>query len=111
MDELSTQLIGESRASLPAEPGKPLRYDTGYQRNGTANIFIAFEPLPGQRYTQVTDQRTRVDWAAFIQTLVDQHYTQAEQICLVLDIISTPTAKCPSTKPLNPLRPNAWPIN
>jgi hypothetical protein len=43
--EMSTQLIGEVRAPLPAEPGKPLRYDTEYKRNGTANIFIAFEPL------------------------------------------------------------------
>lgn len=44
LDEMSTQLIGETRAPLPAEPGKPLRYDTEYKRNGTANIFIAFEP-------------------------------------------------------------------
>jgi hypothetical protein len=28
MDAMSTQLIGEVRAPLPAEPGKPLRYDT-----------------------------------------------------------------------------------
>ena len=45
IDEMSTQLIGEVRAPLPAEPGKPLRYDTEYTRNGTANIFLAFEPL------------------------------------------------------------------
>jgi hypothetical protein len=28
MDEQSTQLIGEVRVPLPAEPGEPLRYDT-----------------------------------------------------------------------------------
>jgi hypothetical protein len=44
IDEMSTQLIGEVRAPLPAAPGKPLRYDTAYQRNGTANMFMAFEP-------------------------------------------------------------------
>ena len=44
IDEMSTQLRGEVRAPLPAEPGKPLRYDTEYTRNGTANIFMAFEP-------------------------------------------------------------------
>ena len=43
-DAMSTQLMGEVRAPLPAAPGKPLRYDTEYQRNGTANIFRAFEP-------------------------------------------------------------------
>ena len=44
MDAMSTQLIGEIRAPLPALPGTSLRYDTEYKRNGTANIFIAFEP-------------------------------------------------------------------
>ena len=43
-DEMSPQLIGEVRAPLAAEPGKPLRYDTEYKRNGTAKIFMAFEP-------------------------------------------------------------------
>jgi hypothetical protein len=55
MDEMSTQLIEEVRAPLPATPGKPLRYDTEYKRNGTANIFMAFEPLAGKRYTTVTE--------------------------------------------------------
>src|SRR5207245_5811607 len=91
IDEMSTQLIGEVRAPLPAEPGKPLIYDTEYKRNGTANIFIAFEPLVGQRYTKVTEQRTKVDWAHFIQNLVDQHYPHVEKICLVMDNLNTHT--------------------
>ena len=89
MDEMSPQLIGEVRASLLAKPGKPLRYDTEYKRNGTANIFMAFEPLNGQRYTKVTDQRTKVDWAYCIRELVDQHYPHTEKICLVLDNLNT----------------------
>ena len=52
---------------------------------------MAFEPLTGQRYTQVTDQRTKVDWAYFVRTLVDQHYPHAEKICLVLDNLHTHT--------------------
>ena len=80
IDEMSTQLIGEVRAPLPAQPGKPLRYDTEYKRNGTANIFMAFEPLAGQRMTKVTEQRTKIDWAHFIQELVDQHYPHVEKI-------------------------------
>ena len=91
LDEMSTQLIGEARAPLPAEPGKPLRYDTEYKRNGTTNIFIAFEPLTGQRMTKVTDQRTKIDWAHFIQELVDQHYPHVEKICLVMDNLNTHT--------------------
>jgi ribosome-binding protein aMBF1 (putative translation factor) len=89
MDEMSTQLIGEVRVPLAAEPGKPLRYDTAYQRNGTANICMACEPLAGQRYTKVTEQRTKVDWAHFSQELVDQHYPHVEKIRLVMDNLNT----------------------
>ena len=89
MDEKSTQLIGEVRAPLPPEPGEPLRYDTEYIRNGTANIFMAFEPLAGQRHTAVTEQRTKSDWAHFVKELVDDIYPHAIQICLVLDNLNT----------------------
>jgi len=89
--EMSTQLIGEVRVPLPAEPGQPLRYDTEYKRNGTANIFMAFEPLPGQRQTKVTEQRTKVDWAHFIKELVDQHSPHVEKIRLVMDNLNTHT--------------------
>jgi hypothetical protein len=88
---MSAQLIGEVRASLSAEPGKPLRYDTEYKRNGTANIFMAFELLTGQRYTKVTEQRTKVDWAYFIKELVDQHYPHVEKMRLVMDHLNTHT--------------------
>jgi hypothetical protein len=81
--------MGEVRAPLPAEPGKPRRYDTEYKRNRTANIFIAFEPLVGQRYTKVPAQRTQVDWAHFIQDLVDHHDPHVEKICLVMDTLNT----------------------
>src|ERR1700675_3166566 len=50
---------------------------------------MAFEPLAGQRYTKVTTQRTKVDWAHFIQELVDQHYPHAEKIRLVMDNLNT----------------------
>jgi hypothetical protein len=62
-----------------------------YKRNGTANIFRAFEPLTGQRYTKVTTQRTKVDWAYFIQELVDQHSPHVEKIRLTMDNLNTHT--------------------
>ena len=91
MDAMSTQLIGEIRAPLPSEPGKPLRYDTEYKRNGTANIFMAFEPLNGQRYTKVTAQRTQVDWADCIRERVEQHYPHVEKMRLVMDNLTPHT--------------------
>ena len=52
MDEASKQLVGEIRVPLPTRPGEPARYDCGYVRNGTANVFVAFEPLGGWRHAE-----------------------------------------------------------
>ena len=67
LDECSKQLIGEVRTPLPPHParddrpGRAERYDCEYVRNGTANLFMAFEPLGGWRAVAVTDQRRRQD--------------------------------------------------
>ena len=77
MDETSKQLLEEVRPKIAACPGHVECYDSEYKRNGTANIFIAFEPLAGVRFTKVTEQRTNIDWAEFARELVDKHYPDA----------------------------------
>src|SRR5688572_19859798 len=47
MDEISTQLLSDTREALPARCSEPKRQDHEYERNGTANIFIGFEPFAG----------------------------------------------------------------
>lgn len=89
MDESSKQLIDEVRSPIPTEPGKIAKYDTEYVRKGTANIFMAYEPLAGKRVTKVTDRRTKIDWANFIKELVDVHYKDAETIVLTMDNLNT----------------------
>jgi hypothetical protein len=89
MDETSKQLTKETRTPILARPGNPERYDTEYERNGTSNIFIHFEPLIGKRKIKVTDRRTKKDWALFIRELVDEDYPDAEKIVLVMDNLNT----------------------
>lgn len=114
MDESSKQLIKEVREPLPmmpkevidpveeqqvvqsepadenqSKPGQVEKYDTEYERNGTTSIFMAFEPLQGLRFTSVTKQRRKKEWAEFIKDLVDNHYANAEKIILVMDNLNT----------------------
>jgi len=89
MDELSKQLVGETRAPIPVAPGQPERCDYEYVRNGVGNLFIFFEPLAGRRELKVTERRTMVDWAEATRELVDEHYPEAEQIVLVMDNLNT----------------------
>jgi len=89
MDELSKQLIRETRTPIPATPGQPERYDYEYVRHGVANLFLFFEPLAGWRAAKVTERRTMVDWAEAVRELVDVHYPEAEVLVLVLDNLNT----------------------
>jgi hypothetical protein len=92
VDEVSKQLVGEIRSPVPAAPGRPARYDSEYVRNGTANLFMAFEPLAGWRRVEATDGRRRTDWAWFVKDLVDGRYKDAERVVLVMDNLNTHTA-------------------
>ena len=87
-DEQSKQLIREIRQPVPAAPGRPERIDYEYERNGTANLFMVFEPLAGRRRVKVTDRRTAIDFAEVIRETVDSHPT-AEMIVLVMDNLNT----------------------
>jgi transposase len=89
LDEVSKQLIGETRSPRPMRPGRPARYDYEYERRGTANLFLWCEPLRGRRHVTVTERRTKVDWAHVIKDLVDVHYPEAERLVLVMDNLNT----------------------
>jgi hypothetical protein len=89
MDEASKQLVTETRRRHPARPGQPTRYDAEYERAGVRNLFLAVAPLVGWRTVQVTEQRTRADWAAFMRELADRVFPTAERIVVVQDNLNT----------------------
>jgi hypothetical protein len=89
LDETSRQLLADTRAPLPCAPGQPARPDHEYERGGTANLFLAFEPLAGVRHTQATERRTKVDWAHYMKGLLDGPYAQVEKVVLVQDNLNT----------------------
>ena len=88
-DETSKQLLAETRMPLPMQPGEPLRYDTEYERRGTANLFMFFEPLANWRHVEVTDRRTMIDFASCMKALVDDFYPEVDVIHVVLDNLNT----------------------
>jgi hypothetical protein len=91
MDETSKQLLRETRQSLPMQPRQPKRRDYEYERGGVVNLFMFLEPLQGRRWVDVTEHRTKMDWAHQIKELVDVGYPEAEQIVLVMDNLNTHT--------------------
>ena len=88
MDESPKQLIAEARIPISPKPGQLARYDYEYSRKGVCNIFIATEPLAGKRMVSVTSQRTKRDWAKFLEE-IERKYRYAEKISLVMDNLNT----------------------
>ena len=89
LDETSKQLIAETRAAIPAKPGRKARHDYEYERNGVANLFMLFAPLEGWRHVKVTDRHAAVDYAQVLKDLSDVHFPDAAKIVLVQDNLST----------------------
>jgi len=90
-DEVPRQLIGETRKPVPPGRGKIARYDTEYKRNGTCEIFMFSAPLKGWRRAEVTERRTRVDWARQIKKLITVDFPHIKRIVLVMDNLNTHT--------------------
>lgn len=94
LDEKSKELHSTPRGTLPMERGQEAREDYEYARHGTANLFLAVEPLVGRRSVRVTGRRTARDFAEELRRLVDEEYPAAEQIVLVTDNLNTHTPAC-----------------
>ena len=87
-DESPKQLIGEVGKPLPAEPGKPARQDTEYQRNGVRDLMMICEPKQGRRDVLIMERRTKIEFAHCMRHIVAT-YPDAEVIRVVLDNLNT----------------------
>lgn len=90
-DARPCHLMDEVLAPLPMKPGKSKRQDDAYVRQGTCCVLLAFEPLRSWRFLQVRMRRTAIDYASFMQELIETHYRGVDRIRLVQDNLNTHT--------------------
>lgn len=88
-DELPYQLLGDCIEPLFPEPGRCYREDYTYERQGTCNFFMIFQPLAGWRHVKITDRRTALDYAYCLKDIVQVHFPTATCIRLVQDNLNT----------------------
>ena len=91
MDETSVQCIKEVRPPIVATPGQSERYDVEYERNGVAHLLLFYAPLDNWRRIKVADNHAACEWAEGVRRLVQEDYTQAQCITLVMDNLNTHT--------------------
>jgi hypothetical protein len=89
MDEKPYQLLDHARDPVPATPGNDLKIDSEYVRRGACSIFVWVEPLAGHRRVTAREHRTRLDWAAEVDQLLNHDYPDVEKVVLVMDNLNT----------------------
>ena len=89
IDEKPKQLIEDSRTPILMRPGKIEKQDYEYIRRGKANIFMGVEPKGGKRFTEVTWQRTKKDFALYMKYLVDEKYPYVKILRVIVDNLNT----------------------
>ncbi|ODT97789.1 MAG: hypothetical protein ABS79_06960 [Planctomycetes bacterium SCN 63-9] len=77
-----------ARPPLPVRPASPAKEDYEYVRHGMANLFMAFEPLTGKRRVEVTERKTKADFARLLKRIAEEWYADAERGTLVVDNLS-----------------------
>ena len=89
MDEQPCQLLSDVMTPLPAGPDSVKKVDYEYKREGTCVVFVAYDIDRGRRYTEVREQRTKKDYAEFIDGVITHNYADAKKVKLVQDNLNT----------------------
>ena len=87
-DERPCFLIGEVVAPLSMAPGRAAREHYAYQKKGSCCLLAAIEPKTGARLAQLHPQRTKREYALFLQALAAR-YPAVTKIRLVQDNLNT----------------------
>ena len=73
----------------PTVPGHPVLMDDEYVHKDVANIFMKVVPLGGKRTVKITERRTKIEWAYFIQEMLEERDSKAKKVILVMDNLNT----------------------
>ena len=87
-DERPCFLIGDVLEPLNASPGKVAKEHYSYSKHGSCALLCAIEPLTGVRVAQVYAQRTKREYALFLQQLAAR-FPNAKTIRLLQDNLNT----------------------
>ena len=90
-DERPCFLIGEVVEPIALQSGKLAKEHYAYEKNGSCALLAAIEPLTGFRLAHVRGQRTKKEFALFMQELAGC-FPEAKQIRVVLDNLNTHNA-------------------
>lgn len=91
IDERPCLLRADVVAPLPVKPGHLAKEDYEYERNGSAVALLAYRIDTGQRYVEIRAQRTKYDYASFVQAAMARLCPEVAHVAIVNDNLNTHT--------------------
>lgn len=92
-EKTSLQPRPRKAATLPAQPGLPVRVEHEYERKGALNLFAAFDTRTGQVWGQTYERKRQEEFIAFLEYLNREIPCHISTIHLVLDNLSVHKGK------------------
>lgn len=84
-EKTSLQPRPRKAATLPAQPGLPVRLEHEYERKGALNLFAAFDTRTGQVWGQTFERKRQEEFIAFLEYLEREIPLSITMIHIVLD--------------------------
>ena len=88
-DETPARMLAGVRPPMPAKPGRVRREDCECRREDARNLSLSCEPIAGRRHVEVTERRTKTDFARQMRRPVEDACPEAGVIRVVLDNLNT----------------------
>jgi transposase len=80
-------------ATLPAQPGLPVRVEHEYGRKGALNLFAAFDTRTGKVYARTADRKRQKEFIEFLEQLDHEIPASITRVHLVMDNLRMHTGK------------------
>src|SRR5689334_11317546 len=108
-DERSCILRADTHPSESLKPGRLTRQDDEYERRGTCNVFMFFQPLAGWRQTRGTAGRRKEDFAEWMREARECSLPLCRKHSCGIGQASIPTHHPHSMRAFEPARAAAHP--
>lgn len=79
--------------TLPAQPGRPVRVEHEYRRDGALNLFAAFDTRTGKVYAHTAGRKRQAEFIEFLERLDREIPASVTAVHLVMDNLRMHTGK------------------
>ena len=92
-EKTSLQPRTRKSRTLPAQPGRPVRVEHEYERQGALNLFAAFDTRTGKVYAHTAERKRQKEFIEFLEQLEREIPAHITKVHLVMDNLRMHTGK------------------